>query len=198
MSSKTTNKNRLQFALPYRYKGTPITEPCYVEPYLGGIRAALIFRGDTASAVTLLGREIPNAYPVLEELAASELVEGLVLDGEFTTFDRHEVGAIIADQKRRDDAHKMTFNVYDIMAVDQWDRKVCETPLHYRKHALLMLLFRGGYRRTIYAPCSLAQTPEELARAKAAFLKHYDAVVYKDISSPYPFGSTVDWMVDRS
>lgn len=199
MSTKKRLEERLQFALPSRYKQLPITTPHYVEPYLGGVRAALVFRGCTGEAYTLLGRKIPNAAYTLDEIEHSQLVENLVIDGEFTCGDADELGGLMANQKVLPDTFGTVFNAYDIMTVDQWDSKICEMPLHYRKSILASLLMRANYQRTLFTLAAFADNIYDMKKLQCRYkAQGYEAAVYKDIEAPYPFGNTLDWLVDRT
>jgi ATP-dependent DNA ligase len=198
MATKKPLRPRLQFALASKYKELPIIDPVYVEPLLGGIRGAIVFTGAAPTVFTLLGRVVVNAWPVAKELEESNLIENCVLDGEFLTSDPDELGAVMANQSWIADVYNIRFHAYDIMTLDQWNAKVCEMPLHYRKSILAELLLRGNYKRTLFTPAAHAGSLSEVLKI-TAMNKHigYGGSVYKDIAAPYPFGNTLDWLVNK-
>jgi ATP-dependent DNA ligase len=198
MASKKRLEARLQFALPSRYKQLPITTPHYVEPYLGGVRAALIFRGVKGVAVTLLGRAIPNAANILAEIEASDLAENIVIDGELVNrYDKKRTAEVTSCTKFMRD--EIDFFAHDVMAIEQWDSKICEMPLHYRKSILASLLIRANYQRTLFTPAAFANGIDEMKKLQRGYkAQGYEAAVYKDTSSPYTFGPSLDWLVDRT
>jgi ATP-dependent DNA ligase len=168
-----------------------------VEPYLGGVRAALIFRGAKGIAVTLLGREVPNAANILAEIEASDLVENIVIDGELLNrYDVKRTAEVTSAVKFTRD--ELDFYAYDVMTIEHWDDKICEMPLHYRKSVLAALLLRGNYQRTLFTPAAFANDIVEMKKLQRSYkAKGYEAAVFKDVEAPYPFGATLDWLVDR-
>lgn len=197
----TTRKTppRLQFAIPSKYKQLPIISPHYVEPMLDGVRGILVFRGEVGTAYSITGRAMVNAWPIIKELEMSELVENLVLDGEFVNTFNADGCLALARSTDLPDSFGINFHAYDIMALGQWEEKICEMPLHYRKSILAELLLKGAYRRTLFTPAKYCSDYSSMKAEQQCFKRlGYDGAVYKDVEAPYPFSNTLDWLLEKA
>lgn len=165
----------LQFNQPSPYEGVLTEDTYYVEPLLGGVRAAIVFTGSDASVQSEVA--LPPTQQVLDELVSSDLAENIVLDGEF-------IGP--------------TFHAFDIMAIEHWRERICEMPLHYRKSILATLLLKGNYERTLFTPTQFISREVEVPRAvRGLVAQGFKGAVLKGIDTPYEFGTTTDWLVVR-
>lgn len=141
----------------------------------------LMFGEVTGVAQDIHGELVYDAQPVIDEFIKADLLENVVLDGEF-----------IAGPSG------LIFHAYDIMTLPQWEQQVCEMPLHFRKSVLAEVIMKGNLKRTVFTEVVFAGNQREVEAAKRKVLRNpWPGVVYKATEAPYPFGPTTDWLIDR-
>lgn len=182
--------------LAKQYSSKRASFPKWAEPKIDGIRALAVCKSN--GSVTIYSRQgkvltnFPNITKSLTELG----IRDKVLDGEVSGVTYDSVMNVAMRKTGLNDRH-LTFVVFDILSVDEFESKDCKTPLSERRTNLLSQVLgnhlpKSGFIDVI--PGKLVTSDQEMDEYYLECIqKGFEGIMIKDPESVYEFKRTNNW-----
>jgi len=187
-------------ALCDTWEGEHLSKPHYAEPKLDGFRILTL---KEAGNVVMISREAKPYYNTddLIEIVKQFPLDNIVLDGEGWAGDWSTTAHIMRSQSgiSAEERAKLKLHCFDIMLLQDWNRRRCAEPLHARKGTLAAYIDNAnryvGSNRLVLVPHVMVQTPDEIQEEMARQVKlGWEGIVIKDPDAPYSFDRTSSWL----
>lgn len=135
-----------------------------------------------------------NLEHIKAELDKIPGIENFVLDGELHGADWNDTMHLARASAGKRDGSSLTFHVFDIISIEEFDKQSCPLPLRQR-HFNLSARLDGVRNYVQVVGACLVKTYEEFSkRYRAALRSGCDGVVLKERDSLYAFKRSKTWL----
>ena len=170
-------------------------EDYIVEPKYDGIRVAcFIYSKDDIKFVTRYGNKVYNIDYIEEDIKKQAgKLKGYVLDGEIYGKDWNETVSTTRTRVTKKDNPNLVFYVFDIIPIDNFEKKSYDATLEERKKLLDKLLSNTKHIKKVKYH-KIKDIDQALDIYKKEIENGLEGIMLKRIDTPYKFRRTPDWL----
>lgn len=164
-----------------------------VDPKIDGSRALFIHENGEWRCFSRLGKRFYNIEHIIEELQGNPNLTDCVLDGELWAGGFKATVSICRSRRKRKNAAKVHFFVFDYIDLDEWNSGRFVTPQIARKHALVLATHM--MRKVVPVRGWQAKSEEDLERCyQRALDAGFEGIIVKLPDRPYSRSRTTAWL----
>jgi DNA ligase-1 len=166
-----------------------------IEPKYDGLRGVIVVdQNGKIQAHSRNGKEMYNLEYVTDELQSLGL-KNIVFDGEIFGTNWNDSIGIAHTQSDHPDKKQLKFHIFDVVSLEDWEKKTSVVPYHTRKIQLRELFEKGEFKNIVIAPEVIVGTYEEaVMQYRKRLAEGYEGVVMKELDAPYPFDRSKFWL----